>query len=308
MSTTANSPVSDGVYRVNPRYANLWFYRYRLAYSFLLPSVVLMLLFLVFPIVMGVVMSLQETTLAGDTRFVGFKNFGLLFRENRFIGNLRLSLLYVLGNLTLSVPLAYGASLLITSGDLRGLAFFRGIFLLPFITAPVVSSVIFLSLTDAASGPLTLLLEMVTGKRSVILATPSLAMWTIIIHSFWRSFSFIMLFLAAGMTTIPHELYEAARVDGATPWHLFRFITFPLTRVHLSLSMLIITMWTLQDAETVFALTRGGPGYATEVLAVRLFKDSFINFNLNLGAVMGVILLGVSLLFMVVYLRLMRER
>jgi ABC-type sugar transport system permease subunit len=72
--------------------------------------------------------------------------------------------------------------------------------------------------------------------------------------------------------------------------------------------MLIITMWTLQDAETVFALTRGGPGYSTEVLAVRLFKDSFINFNLNLGATVGVILLSISLLFMIAYLRLMQER
>ncbi|MBC7218355.1 MAG: sugar ABC transporter permease [Candidatus Caldatribacterium sp.] len=267
-----------------------------------------MLLFLIFPLFSGVIMSLQETTFAGDVTFVGLKNFRLLFREARFLNNLKLSLIYVLGNLSFSIPLAYIASLIITSQDMRGLPILRGVFLLPFITAPVVSSVIFLSLTDASNGPITLLIEKLTGERPVILATPSLAMWTIIFHSFWRSFPFIMLFLAAGMTAIPNELYEAAKVDGATPWHLFRFITFPLTRIHLALSMLIITMWTVQDAETVFALTRGGPGYSTEVLAVRLFKDSFINFNLNLGATVGVILLGISLLFMVAYLRLMRER
>jgi len=289
------------------RYGRLYLRRYSLPYSFLLPSVVLMIVFLVFPIVSGIIMSLQETTISGETNFVGFKNFQLLFKEARFINNLRLSLLYVAGNLLLSVPLAYAASLLITSRDIGKLSFFRGIFLLPFITAPVVSSVIFLSLTDAASGPITLLLEKITGQRPVILATPSLALGTIIFHSFWRSFSFIMLFLAAGLTTIPTELYEAARVDGATGWKTFLLITFPLTRIHLALSTLIITMWTLQDAESVFALTRGGPGYSTEVLAVRLFKDSFLNFNLNLGATIGVILLAISLLFMIFYLRLMRE-
>lgn len=94
-------------------------------------------------------------------------------------------------------------------------------------------------------------------------------------------------------------------MDGASSWQLFSKITFPLTKIHLALSMLIITMWTLQDAETVYALTRGGPGYATEVLAVRLFKDAFVNFNLNLGAAIGMILLGMSLIFMLVYLRLM---
>lgn len=291
-------------------YASLysWSYETRLAYSFLVPSVLLMLLFLVFPLFSGIVMSLQEATFAGEVRFVGLKNFRLLLREARFFNNLRLSIFYVLGNLSLSIPLAYAASLIITSQDLKGLPFFRGIFLLPFITAPVVSSVIFLSLTDAASGPITLFLEKITGNRPVILATPSLAMGTIIFHSFWRSFPFVMLFLAAGITTIPNELYEAAKVDGATSWHLFRFITFPLTRIHLALSMLIITMWTLQDAETVFALTRGGPGYSTEVLAVRLFKDSFVNFNLNLGATVGVVLLSMSLLFMAAYLKLMQER
>jgi multiple sugar transport system permease protein len=292
------------------RYASLyrWSYESRLAYLFLMPSVLLMLLFLIFPLLSGIVMSLQESTFAGEVSFVGLKNFRLLLREARFLNNLKLSITYVLGNLSLSIPLAYIAALIITSQDLRGLPLFRGVFLLPFITAPVVSSVIFLSLTDASSGPVTLLIERITGERPVILATPSLAMGTIIFHSFWRSFPFVMLFLAAGMTTIPNELYEAARVDGATAWHLFRFITFPLTRIHLALSMLIITMWTLQDAETVFALTRGGPGYSTEVLAVRLFKDSFINFNLNLGATVGVILLSISLLFMIAYLRLMQER
>lgn len=292
------------------RYASLyhWNYESRLAYLFLIPSILLMLLFLVFPLFSGIIMSLQESTFAGEVNFVGLKNFRLLLREARFLNNLKLSITYVLGNLSLSIPLAYIAALIITSQDLRGLPLFRGVFLLPFITAPVVSSVIFLSLTDASSGPVTLLIERITGERPVILATPSLAMGTIIFHSFWRSFPFVMLFLAAGMTTIPNELYEAAKVDGATGWHLFRFITFPLTRIHLALSMLIITMWTLQDAETVFALTRGGPGYSTEVLAVRLFKDSFINFNLNLGATVGVILLSISLLFMVAYLRLMQER
>lgn len=296
--------------RCKKRYAGLIRLNYesRLAYLFLAPSAFLMLFFLVFPLFAGILMSFQESTFVGEVHFVGLKNFNLLLREARFLNNLRLSIIYVLGNLSLSTPLAYVASLIITSRDMKGLPLLRGIFLLPFITAPVVSSVIFLSLTDAASGPVTILIEKITGERPVILATPSLAMWTIIFHSFWRSFPFVMLFLAAGMTAIPDELYEAARVDGATSWHLFKFITFPLTRIHLALSMLIVTMWTLQDAETVFALTRGGPGYSTEVLAVRLFKDSFVNFNLNLGATTGVILLGISLFFMVVYLKLMRER
>ncbi|MFQ6066832.1 MAG: hypothetical protein ACE5K3_06115, partial [bacterium] len=82
-------------------------------------------------------------------------------------------------------------------------------------------------------------------------------------------------------------------------------ITFPLTKIHLTIVLLIITMWTLQDAETVYALTQGGPGYSTEVTAVRLFKDAFINFNLSYGATIGVFLLIMSTAFMVLYFILM---
>jgi len=130
-------------------------------------------------------------------------------------------------------------------------------------------------------------------------------MLTIIGHSFWRSFSFVMLFLAAGIATIPTEIYEAAKVDGAGVWARFRSVTFPLTKMHLAIVLLIITMWTVQDAETVYALTGGGPGYSTEVTAVRLFKDAFINFNLSYGATIGVFLLMLSAVFMVLYFNLM---
>jgi ABC-type sugar transport system permease subunit len=160
-------------------------------------------------------------------------------------------------------------------------------------------------MVDPSFGPISALLEMITGERYIILADSTLAMLTIIGHSFWRSFSFVMLFLAAGIATIPAEIYEAAKVDGAGAWARFRSVTFPLTKMHLAIVLLIITMWTLQDAETVYALTGGGPGYSTEVTAVRLFKDAFINFNLSYGATIGVFLLMLSAVFMVLYFNLM---
>jgi multiple sugar transport system permease protein len=280
----------------------LW--EYKLPYLFLLPSVILLIFFLAAPLVSGIYMSFQKISLKGVSEFVGFKNYSLLLGEGRFRNNLLLSVLYVAGNVGLSVPLAYAAALLITS-KLRGTQFFRAFFLIPFIVAPVVSAVLFRSMVDPSFGPITALLEMITGERYIVLADSTLAMLTIIGHSFWRSFSFIMLFLAAGIATIPTELYEAAKVDGAGAWARFSHITFPLTKIHLTIVLLIITMWTLQDAETVYALTRGGPGYSTEVTAVRLFKDAFVNFNLSYGATIGVFLLMISAVFMIFYFKLM---
>ena len=183
--------------------------------------------------------------------------------------------------------------------------FFRGIFLLPWITAPVVSSLLVLSLVDPSRGLMTAIAKAIAGKDVIILADPKLSMLAVILHSFWRSFPFMMLFLAAGLASIPDELYEAARVDGTNGWQRFWHLTFPLTRIHLAMVMLIISMWTMQDTETVYALTRGGPGYSTEVTAVRMLKDSFVNFNLYRGAVIGVLLIFLSIFFMFLYLRVL---
>lgn len=251
-------------------------------------------------------MSFYKTSLSGVTRFVGFKNYWLLLTEGRFLNNLKLSLVYVIGNISISLPLAYVMALFITS-RLRGTTLLRGIFLLPWVVAPIVSAVLFRSLADPTFGPLSLFVEKISGQQVVLLADSTGAMAIVILHSAWRSLPFMALFLAAGMAMIPGEIYEAAMVDGANKWKQFFTLTFPLTKMHLVIVLLTITLWTLQDAETVYAMTEGGPGYSTEVMAVRLFKESFINFDLNSGATMGLLLLLLGLVFMLLYSRLVKK-
>jgi len=273
------------------------------AYGFLSPTILLIAIFLVSPMVTGLVMSFYKTSLSGITKFAGIQNYRFLLTEGRFLTNLRLSLIYVMGNLVLSLPLAYCLALLITK-KIRGASLLRGIFLLPWVVAPIVSAVLFRSLVDPTVGPISLLVEKISGEQHVFLTDPLLSMATIILHSVWRSLPFMTLFLAAGMAMIPKEIYESAMVDGAGKWTQFRALTLPLTKIHLAIVLLTITLWTLQDAETVYAMTEGGPGYSTEVIAVRLFKESFINFDLNGGATMGILLLLVGLVFMILYTRL----
>jgi multiple sugar transport system permease protein len=276
------------------------------AYGFLSPTIILIAIFLISPLVTGLVMSFYKTSLSDVTKFVGFKNYWLLLTEGRFLNNLKLSLVYVVGNICISLPLAYVMALFITS-RLRGTTLLRGIFLLPWVVAPIVSAVLFRSLADPTFGPLSLLIEKIAGHQVVLLADSTGAMAIVILHSAWRSLPFMALFLAAGMAMIPRELYEAAMVDGANEWKQFFTLTFPLTKIHLVIVLLTITLWTLQDAETVYAMTEGGPGYSTEVMAVRLFKESFINFDLNSGATMGVLLLLLGLIFMLLYSRLVNK-
>lgn len=280
--------------------------KYHLAYLFLLPAVLILVGFIALPLVDGLLMSFQRVSLAGERSFVGLGNYRLLLEQSRFLNNVKYTLIYTLGNLALSLPLGYLAALLITS-SLRGTSFFRTLFLLPWIMTAVVTALIFKSLVDPNSGPLTLLIGRLVGEPLYFLTNPDLAMFTLVLHAAWRSFPLIMLFLAAGISSIPREIHDAASLDGASGWRLFRFIIFPLTQTQLFISLLVITAFTLQDAEGVFALTGGGPGQRTEVLAVRLLQEAFQNLNLGVGAAISSILLLIGFVIMSVYLRVLRE-
>jgi len=271
----------------------------------LLPALLILSVFLFMPIFRGLSMSLEQTSLSGERQFVGLENYRLLlFEGQRIFTNLRVSLSYVLANIFLTIPFAYLIALLVTKNN--GFArFFRSLYLIPWICAPVVSTLLVRSMLDPEMGIIHLAVKYLSGGDVFILNNSLYALLVMILHSFWRSCPFIMLFLSAGMSTIPNEFYEAAKIDGAGKIKSFFHLTLPLTSNQLCIGVLMVTIWTIQDSESVYALTKGGPGYSTETLAVRLFKSSFVNFDLNAGAVIGILLIALSLVFMILYLKIL---
>ena len=269
------------------------------------PGVLLLILFLLAPALSGLAMSFRRTSLSGVTEFVGLENYIRLFTEGgRFISNVKITLIYVTVVILLTIPMSYATALLITRKSLFS-SFFRGMYLIPWITAPVVSTLTVRTMLDPNMGIIHFIVRAAAKQDVFILNDGSTALIVIILHSFWRSFPYIMLFLAAGISTIPREMYEAAGVDGAGKVRSFFSLTLPMTANQLGIGVLMVTIWTIQDSESVYALTQGGPGYATETIAVRLFKSSFVNFDLNMGSVLGLVLIIISLLFMSLYLKLL---
>lgn len=271
----------------------------------LMPALLILGVFLLIPIVSGIYMSLEQTALSGETQFVGFENYRLLLSEGQRIAtNFRVSLSYVIANILLTIPFAYLIAILVTRNSALA-RFFRSLYLIPWICAPVVSTLMVRSMLDPEMGIIHLMVKYFSGGDVYILNNASYALLVMVLHSFWRSCPFIMLFLSAGMSTIPNEFYEAATIDGAGKIKSFFYLTLPLTSNQLCIGVLMVTIWTIQDSESVYALTKGGPGYSTETLAVRLFKSSFVNFDLNSGAVIGILLILLSLIFMTLYLKVL---
>lgn len=280
--------------------------RNALPYVLLAPLVIILLAFLVFPFISLFYFGLRRTELTGVSTFVGLKNFVILFNESRFAQNMTTTVIYLVGNLSISVPLAYFAALLISSNR-RGVGVLRTLFLIPWVLAPIVTAVLFKTLMNPSSGPITLLLKIIFGHPVYLMLTEGGARLFIILHAAWRSFPLEMLLIAAGITAIPIELYEAARVDGAGLREQFRYITLPLTKTPLFSALLLISVYTIQDAEGVYALTQGGPGYGTEVTGVRLFKEAFLYFNIGLASAIGIALIVLSIILMIFYLRVLGQ-
>jgi multiple sugar transport system permease protein len=277
-----------------------------LPYALLTPLVVILLAFFIFPFFSLFSFALQRTNLSGVSTFAGLRNFNILLHESRFMGNLQATVIYLLGTLAISLPLAYFAAMLISTNR-RGVGVLRTLFLIPWVLAPIVTAVLFKTIMNPSSGPVTMLMKAIFGHPVYLLLTEGGARVLIILHAAWRSFPLEMLLIAAGITAIPVELYEAARVDGAGFWQQFRYITAPLTRTALFSALLLISVYTIQDAEGVYALTQGGPGYGTEVTGVRLFKEAFLYFNIGLASAIGIGLIALSVVLMIFYLRVLGQ-
>jgi len=286
-----------------------WWYKAEkkaLPYLLLAPLIILLVAFLAFPFVSLFYYGLHKVDLSGAASYSGLRNFVILFNEGRFKQNLFATLIYLVGNLAISVPLAYAAAILISTNR-RGVGALRTVFLIPWVLAPIVTAVLFKTLMNPSSGPVTMLLKMILGHPFYLTLTEGGARLFIILHAAWRSFPLMMLLIAAGMTGIPVELYESAKVDGAGVWSQFKYITLPLTRTALFSAVLLISVYTIQDAEGVYALTQGGPAYGTEVTGVRLFKEAFMYFNIGLASAVGIVLILLSMILIIFYLRILGQ-
>jgi multiple sugar transport system permease protein len=274
----------------------------------LAPALIYLALFWLAPLGPGLLISCQEPVVGSQAlRWVGLDNYRMLLGERTFWHNLILSLCYLVGVVGLTTPVAYLVALVIARRS-RVLGAVRALFLIPWVVPPVVSALVFRSMADPQIGPLAALYRYLSGNSDLIpLQSAFWAMVNVTVHSFWRSVPVLTLFLVAGMTTISGELHEAAQVDGATLWQRFWAITFPLTRSHLATGLLLISAFTLQDAETIYAMTGGGPGHDTEVAAVRLFREAFDYQHPHIAAAVGTFLLAAGVILMVLYLVLFRR-
>lgn len=272
------------------------------------PSVVLIVAFVVVPAIYGIYLSFTNTQLTGSAarnpQWVGLRNFEFLLTNDEFLGSLVNTGEFVLFSAIIGqTVLGMAAALLLSRKWMRGKGFFGAAVLLPMAVPEVVASLTWASvLSSQEDGTLNRLLD-VFGAGPVA-ALQSAPMVCIIVVNIWRGIAFAMIMFQAALEDVPDELIEAARLDGAGAWKVFRHVTLPLIRGPVFLYLLLTTITTVGVFGLVYFLTQGGPGGATRLAAIFIYERAFQYSQIGLGSAASVILLVLLMVLGLTYVRL----
>ncbi len=280
---------------------NLW------GFVFALPALVLFALFAIIPIARTFYISFFEYDLLTTPTFVGLDNYRVIVGEGRFHGALLHSFGYVLLTYipvwTLALLLALALNTRIKARSL-----FRTVYFVPVVMSWVVVSVIW-KLIFHRSGLLNVLfLDPLGIAPKTWLTDQGLAPYAITLMSVWKEVGFFMVVFLAGLQAIPGEYYEAAKVDGSSPWQLFRHITVPLLQPTILFATVIGLITGLQVFIPQFVMTQGGPVNATLVLTLDIYQTAFVFLKMGKAAAMSVVLFAIIAVIVIVQFRLYRSR
>lgn len=273
-------------------------------YRLLLPLVTIMLIIMIFPLVYSFNISLQNYQLnrLGQETYVGLRNYINLFNNSSFWIAMRNTITFVIIAVSLELLIGFSIALLLHSKItwLRG--FFRSFLLTPMFITPIAVGLMFRFLLNSQLGVIPQALKAI--GISIDWFSPRLALLSISLIDVWQWTPFMLLLLLAGLESLPEEPFEAAMVDGAEGWNMIRFITIPLMRPIILAAVVIRMLDAFKVYEYIYAITRGGPGEATESIQYYIYRVGFIYFRSGDAAAMSyvlilVILIMVSILFFV---------
>ena len=258
----------------------------RMKYILIIPVVVFVLCIAIFPLVFSIYMAFSKWTPGSGLAFIGLQNFKFIFNDARFFHAIGLSFAYVAILVVLELTIGTFLALLLQK-EIRGKNFFRVSYMLPMLLSPVAISYVWKMIFDFKEGPANYFLswfgippiEWLSGNLTAVLC--------LIIVDVWQWTPFMTLTILAAFEALPEELFEAAVVDGGSPLMIFQKITLPLAMPVIITVVLLRTIDAFKVFDTVYILTGGGPGTATEMLNFYIYLKGFRAFDLGYGTAMS---------------------
>jgi multiple sugar transport system permease protein len=279
---------------------------------FLAPAAIYMVAFFGYPIVKNFVMAFQEystsTFYTGEAPWVGLANYIEVMSSPVFSKSLLNTVLFTVGSIAGQFVIGLALAVFFRRRfPLNGVL--RSLILLPWLIPLIVSGAVWRWILDKDNGALNRFLAAiaVAPDHPGWLTSTSLALIAVILVNIWIGIPFNLTILYGGLQDIPEELYEAASLDGAGGWRRFRYVTWPLLRPVVSVVLVLGVVYTIKVLDVILALTGGGPANASQTIATQSYQLSFTQFDFGQGAALGNILIAISLVFAIFYLRANRR-
>ncbi len=268
---------------------------------FIAPALVVIGAVIVFPWLFTLWMSVFDWKIGSAAHFVGLENYETLLVNRRFIEAVVHTFYFTA--LAVVVPLLLGtAAAMIFHREFPFRGVLRGVFIMPMMATPVAVALVWTMMFHPQQGVLNYLLSLVGLPPSLWVYSPTLVIPSLVMVEVWHWTPLVMLIVLGGLAALPTEPYESARLDGATEWQLFRFITLPLVAPFLVVAAVIRTIDALKTFDTIYVITGGGPGTASETINLYLYLQAFAFYNIGTASavvvVFFVIVLALALLLL----------
>jgi multiple sugar transport system permease protein len=278
--------------------------RHRRLYRFVYPALVLIAAVIVFPWLFTLYMSVHDWKIGSEKHFVGLANYARLASDERFLESIWRTLYFTA--LAVILPLIFGtlaAMIFHRRFPFRGLL--RGIFIMPMMATPVAVALVWTMMFHPQLGVLNYLLGEIGIPPQLWVYSPNTVIPALVMVEVWHWTPLVMLIVLGGLAALPTEPYESAHIDGASQWQMFRHITFPLVLPFIVVAAIIRTIDALKAFDTIFVITQGGPGTASETINIFLYLQAFSYYNIGFASAVVVVffVLIVMLALLLIYIR-----
>lgn len=282
----------------------------KIAYFLLLPSALAFLVFLVFPIANMFVSAFSQVDTIGRIVEVGsLENFATLAADRRLPMIIRQTVIFAFGTVWLTVVISFPIALILNK-PFKGLALAKALILIPWAMPFAISAITWRWIFHGQMGSLNYFLSQLGFIKEYVvwLSDPVLAFGAAMFVEVWSSVPFMAITYLAGLQAIPPEIYDAAKMDGASPWREFRDMTLPQMKTVIMIVTLLSTIWAFRAFTVIWILTRGNPIYRTDIAVTYLFKLAFDNLDFGAGFALAVSIFVVLTIFSIIYTRLLGSR
>ncbi|ACQ79779.1 binding-protein-dependent transport systems inner membrane component [Beutenbergia cavernae DSM 12333] len=281
--------------------------RTRTAVAFLLPAVLILAVFVFWPIANALRTSFTDEAFLPVTNWVGLDNYIRLADDERFWGALRNTAVYTAVTAPVSVAIALGLALLLNR-PMRGRAAFRAILFFPWVASLGITSIAWAALVDPQIGMLTSWLRWFGISIGDGLRDPEFAMAAVMFVGIWRNVGFFMVMYLAGLQQIPGHLEEAALLDGAGAWQKFRNVTWPLLANTTMFVVVIAAVFSFQAFDQIYVMTAGGPYFRTETLVMLIYGSAVRDFDVGYATAVSWVLVLIVLTLSLIQMRYFSKR